>query len=60
MLFLAVQDRSIGDLFSQSVSVTFFISASSEHNDLNDYNDYNDYKNYNDYIDSDLDLDLVT
>ena len=57
MLFLAVQDRSIGDLFSQSVSVTFFISVSSEHND---YNDYNDYKNYNDHRDSDLDLDLVT
>ena len=52
MLFLAVQDRSMGDLFSPSVSVTFFISVSSEHND------YNDYNNYNDYRDSNLDLDL--
>ena len=47
-LFLAVQDSSIGDLLSQSVSdwlikwLIFWL----------------DYNNYNDYRDSDLELDL--
>ena len=37
--FLAVQNRSIGDIVSH------------DYNDCNDYNDYDDYNNYNNYID---------
>ena len=42
-LFLAVEDSSIGDLVTQSVShwLTF---------DYSDYNEYNDYNDYNDTI----------
>ena len=50
-VFLAVQDSSIGDLVSHSVT-HLLISASSEHYravDDNDYNDYNHYNHYNRY-----------
>ena len=46
---LTVQDSSISDIVSQSVSDTFWFHG---------YNDYNDSNDYFDYIDSDLDLDL--
>ena len=58
-MLLAVQDSSIGDLVNLFVRewVTFFISASSEHNDYNNYNDCNDKNDYIDWRDRDLDLD---
>ena len=52
---LAVQDSSISDIVSQSVSDTFLFYG---YKDYNDYNDDNDDSDDNDYIDSDLDLDL--
>ena len=53
-VFLAVQDSSIGDLvthsLTHSVSQRLLISATSEHyNDNNHYNHYNHYNDYNDY-----------
>ena len=66
ILFLAVQDSSIGDFVSPSVrpwvsELTFDYNDFNDYSDYSDYNDYNDYDNYNDYNDyrdSDLDLDL--
>ena len=68
-IFLDVQDSSIGDLVTHSLTnrLTNWILISDndynnyndydEYNDYNDYNDANDYSDYNDYRDSDLDLD---
>ena len=44
-LFLAVQDSSIGDLVTHSLS-DFWLHG---YNDYNDYNGYNDYNDNNDY-----------
>ena len=66
-LFLAVQDSSIGDLVSHSLThyVTFDFSVFCRAvvdlsdnwlevwGDNSQYNDYNDYKDYNDYNDYD-------
>ena len=56
-VFLVVQDSSIGESLTHSVSDIFYFSV------YNDYNDYKDYKttkttnHCNHYRDSDLDLD---
>ena len=49
--FLAVQDSSIGDVVSESVSqlVTFWFQGYNDYTDYIYYNDNNDYNNYNDY-----------
>ena len=49
--FLAVQDSSIGDLVSHSLThwVTFWLQRLHDYHDYNDYNDYNDCNDYNDY-----------
>ena len=49
---LAVQDSSIGDLVTDSLTEGLRLLI------YNDYNDYNNYSDCNDYRDSDLDLDL--
>ena len=48
-VFLAVQDSSISDLVTQSVSDSSFDFNYNNSNDFNEYNDYNDYKDYNNY-----------
>ena len=44
--FLAVQDRSIGDIVSHDYNNDY-----DDYNDCDDYNNYNDYIDYNDYND---------
>ena len=61
MVFLAVQDSSIGDLVNHSLTHSVINSSfdfsvfrallSCHYNDYNDYNDCNDYNDYNDYND---------
>ena len=50
---LAVQDSSIGDLFTRSLTNSLtdwlFNSVTFDYGVYNDYNDYNYYKDYNDY-----------
>ena len=46
--FLAVQDSSIRDLVTHSVSDSSFDFNYNNYNDYNDNND-NDYNDYNDY-----------
>ena len=54
--FLAVQDSSIGDLVTESVSESCFdFRAEQSRAEYNNCNHYNIYKHYRD---SDLDLDL--
>ena len=50
MCFLAVQDSSIDDLVTDSLSQVL-ISATSDYNDYNEYNDHNEHNDYNDYND---------
>ena len=47
-IFLAVQDSSIGDIVTDSL--THSVSYLLIYNDYNDYNVYNDYNHYNHYI----------
>ena len=58
-MFLAVQDSSIGDLVTHSLSewVRFWFQRYNDYNDYNDYSVCSDYNNYNGYRDRDLDLD---
>ena len=64
--FLAVQDSSIGNLVTHSLTHSLTDLWFQRYNDYNYYNDYNDYNYYNynndyynnnDYRDSDLGLD---
>ena len=45
IMFLAVQNSSIGDLVTHSLTH----SLTHDYNDYNDYNYYNDYNDYNGY-----------
>ena len=54
LVFLAVQDNSIGDIVTHSLSHSLSEWRFDDYNDYNDYHDYNDYNDYNyfnDYID---------
>ena len=45
-VFLAVQDSSIGDSLTHSVSDIFYFSVYNDYNDYKDNIDYIDYKDY--------------
>ena len=49
-----VQDSSIGDLITHSLSNTPFVLVSSDYNDYNNYDSYDNYDDYDEYNDNRL------